>query len=378
MNQVREQECPDCGAPMRFDPVSASLICDYCGKRIKMEEPEDKPAGGASDKKTKAKDKKVTDEEQGFVEGFNFDELNDLASHAGAEGLPICNCVSCGAEVITSAEQMATTCPYCGNNIVLTQKMSGNLRPDGLIPFKIESGRMPGAVRQFYKGKKLLPKGFFSDSELGKVTGVYVPFWVFSGRLSGILNYKGDKLSSTRQGNYVIKRTEHYLLKREVKAEFGNVPVVAGEKLEDALMDSLEPFEMGEVKPFDTRYLAGFTADRFDVAKDKIAGRAKSRMHSTTAGAAYSQAGAGYSNVTSSGGKLSAAVKARYLLFPVYMFNVSFNGKEYPFAVNGQTGKVAGALPIDNKRCSEYFWLRFGIVTGGLTLFSILKYFLGL
>ncbi len=385
MDSIKEQKCPDCGAAMRFDPLSDKLVCDYCGKIMEIVTPKEEPANVENiseqadtvDEEKKEKEKKEKSDTSSIVEGFDFNSLNEMASRPDAESLPIFNCVSCGAEVIAPAEQMATTCPYCGNNIVLTQKASGTLRPDGLIPFKIDSKAMPAAVRNYYKGKKLLPRRFFEDSKLGNVTGVYVPFWVFSGKLSGKLTYSAETHSSYRQGDYRIEQTDYYQLNRDVEAAFENVPVDAGEKIADALMDSLEPFNMQDVKPFDMRYLAGFTADRFDVAKDETAKRARERMHSTTATAALYQAGGSYSNVTPSGGRLSANLSAKYLLFPVYMFDVAFNGKKYAFAVNGQTGKVSGDLPIDEGVSRAYYWIRVGILGGGLILFSFLKYMLG-
>ena len=80
--------------------------------------------------------------------------------------------------------------------MVLTDKLTGKLRPDGIIPFKIDSASLPKAVRRFYKGKKLLPKGFFSDSTIGQVTGVYAPFWVFNGTLSGQLDFNGENAAT--------------------------------------------------------------------------------------------------------------------------------------------------------------------------------------
>ena len=185
MSQIAEQKCPACGAPLRFDPASGMLVCDYCGTKTELPKAKDsqekKETGREKEKPAKA-DNKAEDDEIG---GFDFDSLDDLVTDPNAMNLPVYNCVSCGAEVIAPPEQMALTCPYCGNNIVLTQKVTGKLRPDGVIPFRIHAKDLPAAVNNFYKDKKLLPRHFFSESTMGKVTGVYVPFWVFSGDVKG-------------------------------------------------------------------------------------------------------------------------------------------------------------------------------------------------
>ena len=366
MSQLAEQKCPACGAAMRFDPASGKLVCDYCDTVV------DIPASASP----KAKPPQ-TPREDDNLQGFDFSRLNDQAIREDAASLPVYNCISCGAEVIAPAEQMALTCPYCGNNIVLTDKASGRLRPDGVIPFRIESSKLPAAVNRFYRDKKLLPWRFFSESTMGKVTGVYVPFWVFSGTLSGTLTYTGDKSSSTRHGDYVIVSTKHYRLNRKASLAYAELPVDASTKVDDKLMDSLEPFRTEEAKPFDMRYLAGFTADRFDQEKKDTATRAESRMRSSASGLVKTAASAGYENVKPSRGALRADLQAKYLLFPVDLFDLLHGDKTYHFAVNGQTGKVVGEVPTDKLTSTLYFLSRFGITAGALILISIGKYLLG-
>ncbi len=354
---VEEQKCPSCGAAMRFDPKEGRLVCDSCGRTEKIS------ASGEA--------------QEAQLGGFDFENLAQQAVDPDAEALPIYHCVSCGAEVIADAQRFSLTCPYCGNNIVLTDKVSGKLRPDGVLPFQITSDTLPDAMTRFYKGKRLLPKNFFSDSRMGSVTGVYLPFWVFDGNLSGVLDYAAERSSTHRSGDYIITDTSHYILKRDVSVDFKDVPVDASGRIDDALMDSLEPFDMQQEQPFDTRFLAGFAADRFDQAKEDTAERARARMRSTAESIAHSQAGAGYGLVRQTGGSLTANLKARYVLFPVYLFDLMHNGNSYHFAVNGQSGKVVGNLPIDRGVSFRYFLLRMGVILLALLGVSVVRYFMG-
>ncbi|MCR5625714.1 MAG: hypothetical protein K6F99_00200 [Lachnospiraceae bacterium] len=343
---VNEISCPACGAAMKFDPSSGKMLCEWCGTTLEIKkEKEDVQTG-----KAEAKEE--------ILEGFDFDSLNEQAMDPDAADVPIYNCKSCGAELIAPPEQISLTCPYCGSNVVLTQKVSGKLRPDGIIPFKIDAKSLPDAMKKYYHDKILLPPKFFSQSTMGKVTGVYVPFWMFSGKITGDLRYSGDKVSSSRQGDYIITETDVYSIERTVSMDFKNVPVDASGRISDDLMDSIEPFDMSEEVDFDMRYLAGFTSDRFDEAKDTIAARAKKRMFSTAEDAVRSRVSAGYSAVHKNGGHLNADVTARYLLLPVYKFKIKYDSKKYEFAVNGQTGKIMGKLPIDNNVCIRYFMIR--------------------
>ncbi|MBE6993186.1 MAG: TFIIB-type zinc ribbon-containing protein [Ruminococcaceae bacterium] len=358
MASIAEQKCPGCGATMRFDPQQGKLVCDYCG--TVMDIPTDEPTV-----------------EQTQMEGFDFDSLNEQAVDLKAENLPVYNCVSCSAEVIAAPGEFSLTCPYCGNNIVLTDKISGPLRPNGMIPFKIDSKSLPAAMNRFYKNKALLPKNFFSQSTMSKVTGVYVPFWVFDGTMSGTARYRAQNTMSTRQGDYIVSETSHYDLVRDANLTFQDVPVDATGTVEDALMDSLEPFDMNEVKPFDMKYLAGFTASRFDLAKNDIAQRAEDRMRSSADAVLDHEGTAGYQSATRIGGSLKADLKAKYLLFPVYMFDIMHGGKSYSFAVNGQTGKVVGNLPISGSVSFQYFLKRAGAILAACVGASVAMYFMG-
>lgn len=396
MRPVTEQKCPACGAPLRFDPASGKLICDYCGTVTDLPSSADTPAATAGTGKEqgsgsasgqngtagKADSGKPQGSEElpeeDTISGFDFQSMTDAVSVPDAEDLPVYNCVSCGAEVITPPEQAALTCPYCGNNIVLTDKISGKLRPDGVIPFKIRPEELPDAVNRFYSDKKLLPRGFFSRSTMGKVTGVYVPFWVFNGKAGGQMTYRAQTSAASRSGDYIITRTDHYQLIRDAALSFDNLPVDASGRIEDRLMDSLEPFDSSETKPFDMRYLAGFTADRFDQKKSDLSSRARSRMLKTMTSLVDSEAAGSYGAVTRQSARLHVSLDAKYILFPVYLFEISHDGKSYPFAVNGQTGKVVGDVPTDSGVSTLYFLKRFALVSGTLIILTVAKYMLGM
>ena len=356
VEQVMEQKCASCGAPLRFDPEMGKLVCDSCGAKQAI--PEELQIGDVE------------------LDGFDFEAMTGHATDGNAENLPVYNCVSCGAEVIAPAEQIATTCPYCGNNIVLTDKVAGKLRPDGLIPLRINKKQLPDAINRFYKGKALLPKNFFSEHTMGKVTGVYVPFWMFSGHIDGTLRFRAETVSMFRQGDYQVTQTHHYQVMRDADLSFRNVPVDASGRIADSLMDSLEPFDIADAKPFDMRYLAGFTADRFDLAKGDVAERARRRMIAS-AESAVSSTLTHYSNVRRAGGSLHSKLSARYMLLPVYLFSISHGGKDYAFAVNGQTGKVMGELPISKAVSGRYFWVRMGAAAAAVAAAFFAKYLMG-
>ncbi len=363
-NAVNEIKCPACGAPMRFDPASGKMLCEFCGTTAEIEGKKD------ADNYADTANSREYDE----FEGLDINSLNSHVSDENANTLPIYLCKSCGAELIAPPEQVSLTCPHCGSNVVLTDKVSGKLRPDGLIPFKIEKKKLPEAIKQYYRGKVLLPPDFFSRSKMEKITGVYVPFWIFSGRLSGTLYFRGEKIKSSRKGDYLETTTSVFDVDRNVSMEFSDLPVDASGKMDDELMDSIEPFD---VVDFNMNYLAGYTADRFDETKEQMSERAKKRMFTSAENAATSRIGSGYTSLHKTGGHLKADLKARYILIPVYRFKLEYAKKEYEFAVNGQTGKIVGSLPISFKVCARYFLLRAVPVTLIIIGCFVARYLMG-
>ena len=336
-DKLSEQKCPACGAPLRFDPISGKSVCDFCGSSFDIADEGEIGEGGSR------KDQALSEE------------------------LPIYNCESCGAEIITEAVSASVQCPYCGNNIVLTEKIEGGLRPDGLIPFRFDKSQLPDEVRKFYKNKWLLPRRFFSESSLEDVTGVYVPFWLFDEQLSGRLNYDCWKDRSYRDGDYDVTEHKHYDVVRDVSMSFENVPANASVRLDDKLMESVEPFDYSGLKPFGMSYLSGFCAERFDKGADEVKTRAEQRMESTAYSVSDDRARSGYTGCRRESGKLGAkGDKSRYMLLPVYTFGVKWKDKRYDFAMNGQTGKVVGELPPYGGKAA-LLWLAAFAVTFGVS-----------
>ena len=339
---VKEKKCPNCGAPLRFDPQAGMLICDYCDSRFEVSETEAKTDGQS-------------------VSQMDFQEAKEAL-----EKLNVYICRSCGAEIICDPENVALTCPYCGNNIVLSDKVSGSLVPDGIIPFSITPDKLAETVRSFYKDKKLLPKNFLSDSSIGKVQGIYVPFWIYNTDVNGDISMEASVSSSHRQGDYRVTEHRYFQLDRNVSMRFENMPVDASRKMDDALMDSLEPYDFSKIVGFDPSYLAGYLADRFDLDAREVKERADERMQNSAMSVARSSTSMGYVVTASDGHFDLSHSSARYVLLPAYIFSVKYNDKEYSFGVNGQTGQVVGELPTDKSVKRAYFWKSFLPVALGI------------
>lgn len=352
MAELQEFKCPCCGGAIGFDSTIQKMKCPYCDtefdietlisydRELKNERPEDltweTQAGGR------------------WQEG----ETDGLRSY-------ICN--SCGGEIVTDANTAAAACPYCDSPVVMTEQFAGLLKPDFVIPFQMDAKAAKAALTKHYKGKCLLPKVFKDQNHIEEIKGIYVPFWLFDAEAEADIRYRGTRVHTWSDSDYHYTRTSYYSIRRGGTLAFERVPVDGSSKMADDLMESIEPFDFSDAVDFQTAYLAGYFADKYDVDAEQSTDRANLRVRTSTEDT-FSSTVRGYASVIpeSSSIRLQNG-RAKYALYPVWLLNTSWKGQRYTFAMNGQTGKFAGDLPMDK----GLFWKWFSGVAGGVSLAAL-------
>ena len=355
MSELIDYKCPCCGGSIEFDTKSQSMKCPYCDTEFDV---------NAMLENDEALNDDTPDE-------INW-ERSDAGEFTEEDGMDLYVCNSCGGQIVCDEVTAATSCPYCGNPVVFTGKLKGDLRPDLVIPFKLDKNAAKEGFLRHLKGKKLLPKAFKTEAHIEEIKGVYAPFWLFDTDAEAKMRFHATRVRFWSDSNYNYTETRHYALIREGTLGFDNVPVDGSVKLDDDLMDSIEPYDFSETVDFKTAYLSGFLADKYDVSSEDSIPRANERIKNSTADA-FTQTTVGYSSVfpertyikTKSG-------RVRYALLPVWLMTTEWNGKRYIFAMNGQSGKFVGNLPMDKKA----YWKYFGIYFGLSTALSMLALFL--
>lgn len=362
-SQVTNYQCPACTGPLHFESKSGKMECEYCGSVFTVQEIEALYA--AKDEQAEnafqaAQQSAADDIEDSFDASWN---TSQAGSQWGADGdLRAYSCPSCGAELICDATTAATSCPYCGNPTIVPGQFSGTLMPDLIVPFQVDKEAAKAALREHFKGKKLLPRAFSSENHLDEIKGVYVPFWLFDADANADLAFNATRVRTWSDRNFNYTETRYYKLYRSGSVRFENVPVDGSLKMPDEVMESLEPFDTSRAVPFKKAYLTGYFADRYDVSAEDSLGRANERVKNSTL-QAFSQTTDGYVGVSSAGTNLRLFnTRTKYALLPVWILNTSWNGKNYQFAMNGQTGKFIGDLPVDKGAYWKYRLLYGGII----------------
>ena len=382
--QVTNYQCPACTGPLHYSAKSGKLECDYCGSSFDVaeiealyarKEAEAAAAKQAADAKAEAAQAAKAEAAEAAAASGGWD-TSDLSRDWGAEadGLRVYSCPSCGAELICDQSTAATACPYCGNPAIVPGQFSGALRPDSILPFRLSKDDAVQALRAHYKGKPFLPRSFTSANHIEQIQGVYVPFWLFDGGAEGAASYRASNTNVFETGDYEITETRHYHVVRAGSLAFEKIPVDASSKMPDDHMDSIEPFDYAQLRPFSTAYLPGYLADKYDVTIDDSRDRADTRCRETLAQALRDTVTGYGACVTEREDIALRRGKVHYALLPVWMLSTKWNGQDFLFAMNGQTGKLVGDLPTDRGR----FWGMFAAIAAPLTvaLTAILQFLL--
>ena len=352
---VLEYKCPCCGAGLIFGEVIQKMKCEYCDNEFDLDtvrtyneslNPPEEPPIQWEEPETK----QWSQDEESILKTFT--------------------CPSCGGEILTEETTAATFCPYCENPTILPGRVSGGIKPDGVIPFKTSKEDAMAAFLQLCKGKPLLPRMFTEEHRVEKITGMYVPFWLYDCGSDFSAQYKATRIHRWSDSRYNYTRTEHFHLMREATADFASIPMDASQKMDNAIMESIEPYDYSQMVDFETAYLSGFLADKYDVeakqGEDRIRQRVSASMNSLV-----QETVLGYATCVPVNTRLNVEHgRAKYVLLPVWMLHTKYGDGTYVFAMNGQTGKITGTFPICPKRTAAWFA---GICAGVTAIASVIQ-----
>ena len=339
METIQNYKCPCCGAALVYK--DDTLHCDSCGNDFSvdtMQQIDDVQgdAGGPSKY------------DWGHYEPRSYED-------DGEEKLAGYTCPSCGAEITGDDTLGATVCPYCGDSTIVKSQFEGALRPDYIIPFKVDKKAAMTAFEADFKNAPFLPDAFKNRKKIEEMAGVYVPFWMFDCDCNAAICYKAERTSHWSDSDYDYVKTDHFKLYRSGSVGFANIPVDGSKKADDAYMEAVEPFNYADAMEFNSAYLSGYLADKYDVSAEESIERANERVKNSTE-AVFRDTTRDYPIVAAESSKIDFSNgKIRYSLLPVWMLNIKYMDNTYKFAINGQTGKVVGEYPVDKGKKWRYF-----------------------
>lgn len=336
-----QYKCPNCSGELTFKPDKQAFGCDFCLSTFTEEEIKQ----ACADAENSIPSPEALQTQQEFSEHTN-----------------VYHCGSCGAEVICEENETATFCYYCHEPVIMSGKMSGDYTPDKVIGFKLTR---ENAIEKFkaWCGKRIfLPKDFNTDTQLEKMTGLYVPFWIADCDMKADYMGSAEKIRRWTSGSYRYTETKYYEIVRSAKVFTDGIPADGETKIDDLLMESIEPYNYNDAKDFSMSYLSGFFADKYDVDKAAVFPRIRSRAAEAAKNVIRNSI-VGYDRVSARSENYRILnTKWQYMLLPVWFMTYRYNGEVYSFAINGQTGKLAGTPPLDKKKLA-LFSVGFGLIS---------------
>ena len=347
-NRVLDSKCPNCGAVVKWNSDLNKFNCDSCGSTFEL----------ADLKKNNNAAKDENNKNNGpVIEGFKNIELERIK-----EGeMDSYHCGNCGASIMTTPETVATKCPYCNNTAILKEKLESGVYPTKVIPFKKKKEDAVEGFLSLAKGKLFAPKNFHSRAHIADVSAVYVPFWLYDIDVNGNITFVSNEVRHWTSGDTAYTETKTFNTVVGGSVLYSKLPVDGSTKFDDGLMDSIEPFNYDDMVDYNHAYLSGYLAEKYDVEAEEALKRAVTRVNNTTEDEFRKRVRHGGATVVANNSHYSIK-NYNFVMLPVWMVNIEFDGKFYTFAMNGDTGKVVGNIPISWGRAIGFSLLFFVIV----------------
>lgn len=328
--------CPACGANLRYDPDTGDLKCGHCGHVEQVPKGSTGPWGGDA--------LRELDFEAAIAN--RLPELEIETTH-------VVGCTTCGAQVEFQTDEHATECPFCASPIVTGTGENRHIKPKGVAPFVLTEDSARKAMTTWLGRLWFAPSGLQKYARHGrKMSGIYVPFWTYDARTQssyrgqrGVIrietytvNVNGQRQTRTRQ------RIDWYPAAGRVARDFDDVLVLASKSLPRDFTEALEPWDLGQLRPYTAHFLAGFRAEAYGIQLEEGFHAARSKMRAVIERDVRFHIGGDVQRIQAIDTQTDD-VTFKHILLPVWVAAYKYGGKSYRFVVNGQTGRVQGERP---------------------------------
>ena len=342
--------CEQCGAVLAFAPGTEELTCAYCGHSNKI-------AVAATEIVEECLEKALAED----AAGFPVEETRTV------------KCDSCAAEFTFAADRHAGSCPFCGHSIVTDTGLHRQLKPAALLPFTITDRDARQQVRQWLQRLWFAPnklKTYARDQ--GRLAGVYLPYWTFdSFTRTRYRGQRGDFYMVPIQVRTIVNGrpvTQTQMVQKvrwrpasgEVSRHFDDVLVLASRSLPSWITDRLEPWDLGDLKPYTPEFIAGFQAEAYQIGLEEGFAVASAKMQARIAADVRLAIGGDMQQIEHMDVQ-HAHRTFKHILLPSWLGAYLFGGKSYHLCVNARTGAVQGERP--------YSWIK---ITAAVILALIL------
>jgi DNA-directed RNA polymerase subunit RPC12/RpoP len=351
--------CKQCGASLVFCADDTALKCEYCGTLNYLYPPQ-----------LPIYEHNLEDALQKIERAPRFD----------LKAPKEIKCPVCAANFKLDPHIRSTRCPYCNAPIVTNLDIFMPLAPESLLPFKINQKKAKEIFRKWVGSLWFAPSQLkkFTESD-SRFEGIYLPYWTYdSDTITHFQGYRGDTYYERVHRRVYIDGREQIVeemepriewtpVQGEVQRHFDDILIGATKTLPRKLADSLQPWDLENLIPYDEKYLSGFESETYSVALDDGFEYAKSYMEYEIREAVRARIGGDHQKISYIQ-IYHNQNSFKYILLPVWTAHFRFKNKEYRFAINARTGVIKGERPYSSLKI-------FLAILFALTLLGALFYF---
>ncbi len=332
---LAKHACPACGAQATWDPGSQRLVCAYCGTEAPYE----------------------IDRETGSIQEIDLvTALRELPE--SLRGWRMDNrtvrCRSCRAISVFSAERVGQNCEFCGSpELVDYDEIKAPIRPQSLLPFKVDETRVRERLRRWFGSKWLAPGKLKKRALIDTVHGLYLPYWTFDAQVhcpwtaqAGEYYYTQETVrdANGKQQTRRVRHTRWYPASGVVDHFFDDEPVPGTRGVDLDLLRRIEPFPTTDLVPYDTAFLSGFVVEHYQVVLIDAAKTSRDAMERKLQSLCASEVpGDTHRNLRISPEYDEQTFK--HILVPVWLLTYDYGRRRFDLAVNGYTGAISGRYP---------------------------------
>lgn len=286
-------------------------------------------------------------------------------------------CQSCKAVSVFDVSRTGQNCDFCGSpNLLDYQEIKAPIRPQAVLPFTVDQGKVRDQMRAWFRGRWLAPNNLGSKALVDRIHGIYVPYWTFDAHAvcpwqaeAGHYYYTTEQYRDS-QGKTRTRQVRHTRWEPaagEVRHFFDDEPVPGTHGLRHDLLKKIEPFPSSALRGYDTAYLSGFVVEHYQVVLVDAATRSQEQMTDQL----RSMASAQVPGDTQRNLRIHPQFSGRtfkHILVPVWVLSFNYRTKVYQVLVNGYSGKIAGDHPLS---AWKVFFLVVVILIVALVLISV-------
>jgi hypothetical protein len=264
-------------------------------------------------------------------------------------------CPKCGSGLTLDPFAISTNCPYCGTPVIT--EFVHDITPESILPFRIRHQEAQEIFARWIGSLWLAPSRLKHLVDTDKsLTGYYIPYWTYDAETTtDYTGQRGDIYYVTVQKQMIVNGREQTVTVQEprirwtpvagrVYRSFDDVVIRADKSPSRQILDALEPWDTQALVPFDPKYLSGFESEEYTVGLDNGFEMARVKMDGAIRRDIRRDIGGDQQQITSMQTHYHNTTYKNILL-PIWMTHFEYKGRPYYYAINAQTGRIAGERP---------------------------------